>query len=50
MALRKGWSLTKRLIPLETCKAVVREVVELISNGSIESYRLEDYPRYIEVL
>ena len=52
MALRKGWSLTnpKRLVPLETCEAAAKEVVELMSDGSTESHRLEDYPRCTEVL
>ena len=50
MALRKGWSLTKRLVPSETYEAAAREVVQLMSDGSTESHRLEDYPRCIEVL
>jgi hypothetical protein len=50
MALPKGWSITKRLVPQENCEAAAREVVELMSDSSTESHRLEDYPRCAEVL
>ena len=50
MALREGWSLTKRLVPQDTCEAAAREVGELMSDSSTESPRLEDYPRCTEVL